>query len=459
MLEASTDAVTESSPLGSLLQLGVAFLLVLANGFFVGSEFALVSVRRSRIELLAEAGNKRAKAVLRVLDRLSVLISATQLGITIASLALGWIGEDALDHLIEPVFARVMPDFAATAAGHTVSIALAFATITYMHIVIGELVPKTISLEKAEGVALIVARPMELFYTLFKAPIWLLNKSGTFVARTLGLKMTAKHAHAYTEDELRYLVDMSHKGGHLEAGERELIHNVFEFTSETVRDCMVPRTEVVPVLADTPVKEIVEVFESTGFSRIPVADHDFDSIVGVLHSKDVLSAALKGADAVARDLMRPVIFVPPGAQLDHVLTRMQRTGNHMAIVVDEHGGLEGLVTLEDILEELVGEIRDEFDEGNDDPVARQPDGSYVIDATIPIRALNRRLDIGVPESNRYATLAGFLISEIGSIPKQGQEIPFGDARFVVSDVRRNRVVTVRFYPAVEEEPDVRAEST
>jgi len=450
MIQTSPEVVSEASTLENLLLFGAALLLVFANGFFVASEFALVSLRRSRITMLAESGSKRAKGVLRVLDNLGTVISATQLGITISSLALGWIGEDALDHLIAPVLDAVLPASISSAASHTISIAISFVTITYLHIVLGELVPKTLSLEKAETVALYVSRPIELFYTLFKIPIAVLKKSGALVGRVLGLKMAAEHGQTYTEEEIRYLIDASHKGGHLEAGERELIHNVFEFTSETVRDCMIPRTEVAVAPAGGTVSELAALFESTGFSRMPVVEGNLDSIVGVLHGKDVLTALLKGSDAVARDLMRSVIFVPPSAQLDHVLARMRGTGNHLAIVVDEHGSLEGIVTLEDIIEEIVGEIRDEFDDGSDEPIAAQPDGSFVIDATIPIRALNRRLDLKIPESNRYATLAGFVLSEAGTIPKQGQTIDYSGARFVVESVLRNRVARVRFHPKPEE---------
>jgi CBS domain containing-hemolysin-like protein len=446
MIQTSPELVAESSTLKNLVLFGAALLLVLANGFFVASEFALVSLRRSRITMLADGGSKRAKGVLRVLDNLGTVISATQLGITISSLALGWIGEDALDHLIHPILDVVVPASVSEAASHTISIVIAFVTITYLHIVLGELVPKTLSLERAETVALFVARPIELFYTLFRIPIAVLKKSGTVIGRAIGLKMTAEHAQAYTEEEIRYLIDASHKGGHLEAGEREMIHNIFEFTSETVRDCMIPRTEVAAASASSSVGELAALFESTGLSRMPVVEGNLDSVVGVLHGKDVLRALLKGTEDVARTLMRPAIFVPPSAQLDHVLARMRGTGNHLAIVVDEHGSLEGIVTLEDIIEEIVGEIRDEFDEGSDEPVAAQPDGSFVIDATIPIRALNRRLDIRIPESGRYATLAGFVLSEAGTIPKAGQVIDFANARFVVESVVRNRVVSVRFHP-------------
>jgi CBS domain containing-hemolysin-like protein len=448
MIQESTELANEGLSVGVYaFRFAMAVGLVLANGFFVGSEFALVSVRRSRVEMLAETGNKGAQTVLRVLDNMGSLISATQLGITLSSLALGWIGEEAVAHLLEPVFARVLPPDWHAAAGATVSVVIGFVVITYMHIVLGELMPKTVSLEKAELVSLWVARPMEIFYTVFKAPIWLLNKSANILGRIVGLEGNSEHAATiYSEEELRYLIDISHKGGQLNAGERELIHNVFEFAEGTVRDSMIPRTEITVASANAELSQVVTLFETTGYSRIPVAEADMETVIGVLHGKDVLMAALRNKPVTIRELVRPVLFVPPSAQLDHVLARMKRTGNHMAIVVDEHGGLEGVVTLEDILEEIVGEIRDEFDEGEVDPVTAQEDGSFLIDAATAIRAVNRKLGLRIPESNRYSTLAGFLLAEAGAIPKQGQVIPFGSSQFVVENVRRHRVVSVRFIP-------------
>ncbi len=433
----------EESWLEYLFKLAVVLLLVLANGFFVATEFAFVGVRKTRIDTLAKTGNRRAVRLRRMLDHLDAYISATQLGITLASLALGWVGEETLAHMFEPLLLAVLPETAAAVAAHTAAIACAFTIITFLHIVLGELAPKTLALERAEAVSLAVAWPMEMFYKAFKLPIRILNGAGNIVVRSFGLKSTADHAAVYTEEELRHLVDISHKSGHLNEGERELIHNVFEFAAETVRDCMVPRTEVIALPAEASMERIVESIRSTEFSRIPVYEGSLDQIIGVVHGREVLTSALEGKQATARDLARPTLYLPPSAQLDDVLARMQRSGHHLAIVVDEHGGLEGIVTMEDILEELVGEIRDEFDEGVDEPVVEQTDGSYVVEASIPVRALNRRLELGIPESNQYATLAGFLLAEAGTIPRQGAEIVVGKTRFVVENVRRNRIVSVR----------------
>jgi CBS domain containing-hemolysin-like protein len=433
-----------------VLRLFVVFLLVLANGFFVASEFALVGVRKTRVDTLAQAGNRRAERLGRLLGSLDSYISATQLGITLASLALGWVGEETIAHALEPALERVMPAAFAVAAAETVAIAGAFLIITFLHIVLGELAPKTLALERAEPVALAVAWPMEMFYRTFKAPIWVLNKAGNVVVRAFGLHSTGEHTAAYTGEELRRLVDLSHESGHLEEGERELLHNVFEFAAETVREVMVPRSEVVAAPSDATMARMVELLRASEFSRIPVYDGSLDAVSGVLHAREVLGAALEGREATARELARPTLFVPPNARLDAVLSRMKRSGHHLAAVVDEHGGFEGLVTLEDIVEEIVGDIRDEFDEDERDAVAREADGSYLVDAGVSVRAVNRRLDLKIPESARYTTLAGFLLAEAGAIPRQGARIVAGDTTFVVDTVRRNRIVSVRVRRGADE---------
>lgn len=427
----------------ALWRIGLILLLVGLTAFFVAAEFALVGVRKTRIESLARGGSRPAKRLNKQLESLDAYISATQLGITLASLGLGWVGEEALSHMLTDALVSVLPGGVAVTVARTFGIGISFGLITFLLIVLGELAPKTLALQRAESVALVISLPLEIFYKALKFPIWLLTLSGNFVVRLLGFEATAEHSAVYTSDELRQLVDLSHTTGHLNAGERELIHNVFEFAAETVRDCMVGRTAVTVVSIDRPLGELVDLFRSTEYSRIPAYEGSMDGIVGVLHARDVLGAAVAGGHALPQTLIRPTIFVPPNAQLDEVLARMKRSGHHMAIVVDEHGGFQGIVTLEDILEELVGEIRDEFDDGGEDPVVEQPDGSFIIEASISIRALNKRLGIDMPESTAYVTLAGFLLSESGSIPRQGTELVAAGRRFVVENIRRNRIVSVR----------------
>jgi CBS domain containing-hemolysin-like protein len=420
----------------------VVLLLVGANGFFVAAEFALVGVRRTRVEALAASGNRRARRLLTVLDHLDAYISATQFGITVASLALGWLGEVSIAHMLEPLFASLLSGVAAVIAAHTVAIATAFAIITFLHIVLGELAPKSLALERTENVALAVALPMYVFYRAFRAPIWLLNKAGSLVLSVSGLRAGPEHVSVYTEDELRRLVDLSHRSGLLRADERELIHNVFEFADETVRHCMVPRAEVIGVEADAVGPALVAACQTSGYSRLPVYEGTLDAVVGVLSARDALTAALDDGERTARELARPAQFVPPSASLGSVLTQMRKQGSHMAIVVDEHGSVEGIVTLEDILEEIVGEIRDETDDSVE-PIVRHDDGSHTIEAGVSIKYLNRKLHLRLPESSHYATLGGLLVAVAGRIPHEGERLRVVDREFVIEGMKKNRVVRAR----------------
>ena len=426
-----------------LIKLAVVLLLVLANGFFVGSEFALVSVRRSRVAALVADGNKRARTVMRVLDHLDTLISATQLGITLASLALGWIGEQTLAELFTPVFHTILPGTASEIAAHSVAVAVAFAAITYMHIVLGELAPKTLALERAERVALIVARPMEVFYTTFKAPIWLLNRSGNLVLRLLGLKASTQHVASYSEEELRHLIALSHKSGHLIEDERQLISNVFDFTEATVESVMVPRTEIEAVDAALDPIEMLNLFEDTGYSRMPVFRESLDGIIGILLHKDLSRMVRRGGAVDLQEITRPPVFLPTSVMLNDALRRLRRSSEHMALVVDEHGGVEGLVTLEDLLEEIVGDIRDEHDDAAVRQIVEQPDGSFNVKGNLSIRDANKRLELGLPESDSYHTIAGFMMARAGRILRPGESVEYNGLRLTVQSTHGNRIVDTR----------------
>jgi CBS domain containing-hemolysin-like protein len=429
--------------LSYLLKLAAVILLVLANGFFVASEFALVSVRRSRIAALVTQGNKRAQTVMRVVENISAYIAATQLGITLASLALGWIGEDTMAHLLEPLFAKVLSETASIISAHTVAIALGFALITYMHIVLGEFVPKALSLEKAEAVALAIARPMELFYKVFKLPIRLINLSGVQVLRWMGLRATAEHAVAYSEEELRHLIGLSQKSGHVLEDERQLIYNVFDFTEMTVESVMVPRTEIEAIDAELSPAEMLAVFEETGYSRMPVYRDSLDNVIGILLHKDLSRLVRQGGEINMETILRPAIFLPTTMRLNDALRNLRRSSEHMAMVVDEHGGVEGLVTLEDLLEEIVGDIRDEHDEAAARQIIEQPDGSKVVSGNLTIRDANRKLELGLPESDSYHTVAGFMMARAGRILRQGEGVDYDGLRLTVVSKNRNRIVEAK----------------
>jgi len=427
----------------ALLKLAVVLLLVLANGFFVASEYALVSVRRSRISALVADGNKRARTVMRIIENLSAYISAFQLGVTLASLALGWLGENTIAGLLLPLLEKVLPTSTVAVAAHSIAAACAFVIITYFHIVLGELVPKTLALERAEQMALAVALPVHVFYRTFKAPIWLLDRSGTAVVRWLGFSSSARETAVYNEEELRQLVALSHKSGHLIEDERQLISNVFDFTEATVESVMVPRTEIEALDASLEPLEMLDLFEETGYSRMPVFRESLDDIIGILLHKDLSRVVRRGGLVDLREIMRPPVFLPTSVMLNDALRRLRRSTEHMALVVDEHGGVEGLVTLEDLLEEIVGDIRDEHDDAAVRQIVELPDGSFSVKGNLSIRDANKRLELGLPEADSYHTIAGFMMARAGRILRSGESVEYNDLRLTVQSTHGNRIVETK----------------
>jgi CBS domain containing-hemolysin-like protein len=426
------------------LKILAVFLLVLLNGFFVASEFSMVGVRRMRIASLAEAGDRRARRVLALKDDLGSYISATQLGVTLASLGLGWLGEPTVAALLERPLS-VLPE----GARHVVAFAVGFTVITAFHIVLGEQVPKMLGIERAERVVIFTSSVMRVFSSVFRAPIRALNWAGTRVIRLLGIHTSAEHATIYTEEEIRQLVDLSHKGGHIEADEKQLINRVFDFADAEVREAMVPRTAVSALTVTCTLEEAERAFCELGYSRLPVYRDRFDDIVGVLFMKDIMPC-LRTASPEKFDLERmlhPPLFVPAAARLGSVLAQMQQARTHIAFVVDEHGGIEGIVTLEDLLEEIVGEINDEYDEEARAQIAEQPDGTYLLDGMLAVRDANRRFRLKLPEEAGYTTMAGFMLARAGRILKPGETAELDGARFRVERVERHRIRRIRYTPA------------
>jgi CBS domain containing-hemolysin-like protein len=433
-----------SSTFNVLLNLTIVLLLVLANGFFVAAEFALVGVRQSRVAALVAEGNKRARTLMRVIKHLDAYISATQLGITLASLALGWLGEETIAHLLTPVFEKILPGHATSmVAAHTVGIAGAFVIITFLHIVLGELAPKTLALERAERVALAVAWPMEIFYKVFKAPIQVLNYAGGLVLRMAGLHSTAEHAAVYSEEELRHLIALSHKGGHLAEDERQLLYNVFDFTDAALADVMLPRTEIEALSANLTPAEMLARFVETGYSRMPVYRGPLDNIIGIVLQKDIVRIVRQDSNSSIDDIIRPALFLPPSMRLNHALRSLRKSSAHMALIVDEHGGLEGIVTLEDLLEEIVGDIRDEHDEAAARQIIPQPDGSYIVRGNLSIRDANKQLGLALPESDSYHTTAGFMMARAGRMLRPKDSIEYNNLKLTVEAASRNRILEVK----------------
>src|SRR5882672_335278 len=424
-------------------KLAAVLFFVAANGFFVGAEFALVSVRRPRLEARAAAGSRRAQAGLRLISDPTSFISATQLGITIASLALGWIGEPTVAAMLQPIASSIASAGRAGAVAHVFAIIIAFAAITFLHIVLGELMPKMFALERAEGLALVAARPLEIFAKVFRWPLWIFNRTGATLGRLIGLKSSLQHAAVYSEAELRQLVDISRESGHLRAEERRLIHRVFEFSDTLVREAMVPRPAIAAISADCPLEKITQAFQQHRYSRLPVYQGSLDNVVGFIHSKDLIPYLLRPQDFRLEYVLQPPMYVVDTGRLEDVLRQMQKAKTHFGFVVDEHGGIEGIITLEDLLEEIVGDISDEHDEEVNEQISLIDDRNYLLDGSLAVRDLNRRLKTSVPESEAYTTIGGFLMTVAGHVLQSGEVIEYDGLCFHIEKVERRRLLRVR----------------
>ncbi len=430
----------------SLAEIGFRIFLVLffvlANGFFVLSEFALVTVRKSWVETLVKKGNRRAQTLWRVISDLDNYIAATQLGITIASLALGWIGESALAALFRPLFEQLPSQFLSAAATHTAAVGVSFALITFLHVVIGELAPKTLALERTEKMALAVARPMLIFYYTFYPFVKLLNSSGLYFLRLLRLPPAKEHRAMYAE-EIQQMINLSRERGLLEADAHQLMSNVFDFSDLIIRDVMRPRGQATVIEISTPLDDVIRLFAQTGYSRLPVYRQQLDNIIGVLYSKDLLPFLQHPEKIKIEDRLRPPLFVPDAASVGEVFRQMLHSKTHFAIVVDEYGAFDGIVSLEDVLEELVGEIRDEHDIEEEAHITRLHDGSWVVDGLLTVREVNRRLRLNIPESDEYATVAGFLMTKTGKLPVVGEKIIHQDLSFTIQQIKGRRIDRVK----------------
>jgi CBS domain containing-hemolysin-like protein len=426
-----------------LTRFAAVLILVAANGFFVGAEFALVSVRRTRLEARAAGGSRRAQAALRLIGNPTLFISATQLGITIASLALGWIGEPTVAALLEPVAEAIAPAGRAAYVAHVLAIIVAFMVITFLHIVLGELMPKMVALDRAETLALFAARPLELFAQVFRWPLWLFNRVGTTLGRLLGLKSSLQHTAVYSEDELRRLVDIARESGYLRAEERRLIHRVFEFSDTLVREAMVPRMQIAAISVDCSLEDIRDAFNRHGYSRLPVYDQSLDNVIGFIHSKDLMPYLLKPESFKLEFVLKPPMYIVDTARLEDVLRQIQKAKSHFGFVVDEHGGIEGIITLEDLLEEIVGDISDEHDEEVNEQITKVSERTFVLDGALAVRDLNRRLKTSLPESETYITIGGFLMTEAGHVLQPGEVIETDGLKFIVEKVERRRLLRVQ----------------
>jgi CBS domain containing-hemolysin-like protein len=409
------------------LELVAVAALILLNGYFVAAEYALVTARRTRIQELAQKGNRRARAVLRIVADPPRFIAAMQLGVTGASLAIGALGEQVLARVFDPLFASV------------IAFALAFLIITFLHVVVGELVPKGIALGYAERVALAVSTPVRAFFVVFKPLIWVLQQSSEVVLRALGLTPPGGEMEVYSEAELKMLLSRSTEEGQLERQEQEMLYKVFDFADKEVSAVMVPRPEVVALSIEMPPEEALAAVIDSPYTRYPVYRDSLDEIVGVLHVRDLFSALVdRGIAGVQLEqLLRPAHIVPETKDLAALLTEFRRTNQHLAVVVDEYGELEGIATLEDLLEEIVGEIEDEFDLP-DESIERLDDGRVRVHGTFPIDDFNEQFGVSLPIED-YHTLGGFVFGMLGRAPEPGDEVEHDGIRFTVLTVEGSRI--------------------
>lgn len=418
----------------------LTFFLVALNGFFVAAEFAIVKVRYSQIELRAQKGNRMAGVAQNILDHLDAYLSATQLGITLASLGLGWIGEPVVSKMLIALFHAVGLNFSEETA-HQVALPVAFAFITVLHIVFGELAPKSIAIRKPEETTLAVSLPMRGFFLVFRPFIWLLNGLATFILKSIGISPADEHE-AHSTEELRLLVRQSQESGAIKEDNYQIIQRAFGLSDLTVQQVMVPRQRIFALDVDTPKEEILKEILENGYSRIPVFEEDIDNVLGVVFAKDIFRAHIQDPDWKLRDLLRAVQYVYTSTRLNRVLKEFQTKQIHLGVVIDEYGGTEGIISMEDILEELVGEIRDEYDEETD-PVTTHPDGSFTVSGIAPLHDVNNYLPLPFPESRQYNTLNGLVLNRFGRIPPGNDTFTIDPYEITVVSRKQNILIQLK----------------
>jgi CBS domain containing-hemolysin-like protein len=422
-----------------ILAIVITFFLVLLNGFFVAAEFAIVKVRASQLEIRAQSGHRAANLASHIVTHLDGYLAATQLGITLASLGLGWIGEPAFSEILINAMHAIGIQISDKLA-HSISLPISFSIITILHIVFGELAPKSLAIQRSEKVTLYVAFPLRAFYVVFKPFIWVLNGISNIILKSVGI--TPSHEEeVHSNDELKFLMQQGKETGAIVSTDYDIIKNAFDFSERTARQVMVPRTQLLAIdLEDFDESNLEEIVEAR-FSRIPCYEGGLDNIVGVVYLKDVLLKMRRNAPLDLRKIMRPVSMIPETKKIGQLLKEFQQKHQQMAVVINEYGGTSGIITMEDILEELVGEIQDEFD---DEAPFVEPykDGGYSVMAGVSIDDINEHLPHPIKKDEHYETLAGLLSLKFGSIPAVNESIEFDGYRFTVLKRSRNVVVLV-----------------
>ena len=423
-----------------LLDIIITISLVLLNAFFVAAEFAIVKVRYSQIQIKADQGNKLAKSSQHIIKHLDTYLSATQLGITLASLGLGWIGEP----IVASIITKTLSAFSISLPPetlHAISLPTAFVLITMLHIIFGELAPKSIAIRKPEATTLLVAYPLNLFYKIFQPFIWLMNAISNLFLKMIGIQPAGDHD-IHSTDELQLLVKQSKEGGALEEENYEIIKNAFDFTDHTVKQIMVPRQQIFGLDIDLPKNEMIEKILEYGYSRIPVYQDSIDNIIGIAYAKDVLKGHYRNPEFNLKELLHQTFYVIETKRISDILAEFQKRHLHIAIVIDEFGGTEGLITLEDILEELVGEIQDEDDD--EKPIVEKKDEqTYIIQSTTPLIDINDHLPHPFGISENYNTLSGLMLFNFNRIPKLNDKIILEGYELTITKIQHRTIQVVQ----------------
>ncbi|HXU29394.1 MAG TPA: hemolysin family protein [Thermoanaerobaculia bacterium] len=429
----------EAAPSAPWTGLLFAFVLILLNGFFVAAEFALVKVRPTQLDPLAAEGGKSAEIARHMLRHLDAYLSATQLGITLASLALGWVGEPAFAWVVSPVV-NWLTGGTNPVLVHSIAVWLSFLAITILHIVLGEQAPKTVAIRKPEGTSLFIALPLFAFYKVTYPAIWLLNKAAQGLLRMVGIQPVSESELAHDEEELRLLLS-GPQAGDLSNQKRELLDNIFELSHRVARQIMVPRGDVIYLSTDRPLDENLRIARRSGHTRFPLCEGDLDHPIAIVHIKDIFRA--DRPISKIQDIARPIVFVPETLELDRLLKRMRGEKFHLAAVMDEYGGVSGIVTLENVIEEIVGEIQDEFDrETAELEGLAGSDGVYHVSGAMLVEDLEDELDLELSERDED-TIGGVVLSELGRVPQVGDSIVLGPLLLEVIAIDGHRVKTLR----------------
>lgn len=428
----------------------ITFLLVFFNGFFVAAEFAIVKVRSSQLEIKAKEGNRFASLAKHIVTHLDGYLAATQLGITLASLGLGWIGEPVVSKIIINTIhlfgLTIAPDTL-----HAISLPLAFAIITVLHIVFGELAPKSLAIQRSEMTSLVVAYPLQFFYYIFRPFVWLLNGFATLILKMAGIH-PVHGADAHSSEELQYLVQQGQKSGELDDAEYKIIKNAFNFSEQTAKQIMVPRTQVFAIDVNNFNEKVIEKIIEESYSRIPCYDGNIDNIIGVVYLKDILIESRRKDKIDIQKLVRNIYLVPETKSIGHLLNEFQIKHQQIAVVVNEYGGTEGIITMEDILEELVGEIQDEYD--NEIPfVEKVGDKHYNVLASATIDDINEYLPHPIEKDEMYETLAGYLILKFGKIPMVKEKISINDYEFSILKKNKSSIILVQLIDIYKSEDE------